>query len=83
MVLLKNFKPTILKKTSNSRKQRNIIWFNPFIPNAPFLYPPENMRKPYGFRMFPGGRERVHWEQMDNLPFTLKPTSCSISIPSK
>ena len=26
--------------------------------------PPENIRKPYGFLMFSGGRERVHWEQM-------------------
>ena len=24
--------------------------------------PPENIRKPYGFLMFSGGRERVHWE---------------------
>ena len=38
--------------------------FNRFIPNAPFLYPPENIRKPYGFLMFSGGRERVHWERM-------------------
>ena len=26
--------------------------------------PPGNIRKPYGFLMFPGGRRRVHWEQM-------------------
>ena len=26
----------------------------------PFL-PPENIRKPKGFLMFSGGRERVHW----------------------
>ena len=26
----------------------------------------ENIRKPYGFLMFSGGRERVHWEQMDH-----------------
>ena len=25
---------------------------------------PENIRKPQGFVMFSGGRERVHWEQM-------------------
>ena len=37
---------------------------NPFVLNAPFLYPPENIRKPYGFLMFSGGRERLHWEQM-------------------
>ena len=34
--------------------------FNPFVRNAPFLYPPENIRKPYGFLDFSGGRERVH-----------------------
>ena len=22
---------------------------NPFVPNVPFLYPPKNIRKPYGF----------------------------------
>ena len=26
--------------------------------------PSENIRKPYGFLMFSGGRERVHWERM-------------------
>ena len=26
--------------------------------------PPESIRKPYGFLMFSGGREKVHWEQM-------------------
>ena len=25
---------------------------------------PENIRKSYGFLMFSGGRERMHWEQM-------------------
>ena len=25
--------------------------------------PPENIRKPYGFLMFSGVRERVHWER--------------------
>ena len=39
---------------------------NAFVPNAPFLYllkTSENL-KPYGFLMFSGGRERMHWEQM-------------------
>ena len=31
--------------------------FNPFIRNAPFLYP-------QGFFMFSGGWLRVHWERM-------------------
>ena len=29
--------------------------------------PPENIRKPYGFLMFAGATERVHWEQMGLL----------------
>ena len=37
--------------------------FNPFVPNAPFLYPLKTS-KPYGFLMFAGRIERVHWEQM-------------------
>ena len=39
------------------------VSYNPFVPNTPFLYPPENIRKSLGF-LFSGGRERVHWEQM-------------------
>ena len=37
------------------------------VPRAPFPRPPpppENIRKPYDFLMFSGGRERVHWERM-------------------
>ena len=26
--------------------------------------PPENIRKPSGFLLFSGGRERVHWERV-------------------
>ena len=26
--------------------------------------PPGNIKKPYGFLMFSGVRERVHWKQM-------------------
>ena len=42
----------------------NIVYLNPFVPNVPFLYPPENIRKPYGFLKTSGGRERVYWERM-------------------
>ena len=42
----------------------NLCFFNPFVPNAPFLCLPENMRKPHGFLMFIVGRARVHWERM-------------------
>ena len=31
-----------------------VFGINPFVPNAPILYPPENIRKPYGFLMFSG-----------------------------
>ena len=37
---------------------------DPFVPNAPFLYPLAPSEKPYGFLMFSGIREGVHWEQM-------------------
>ena len=40
------------------------------------MYPfstPENIRKPYGFLLFSGGRERVNWERMgwqySSIPF--------------
>ena len=36
--------------------------FNPVVPSAPFLY--HLKTKPYGFMMFLGGREMVHWEQI-------------------
>ena len=34
---------------------------NPFVANAPFLYP---LKTPENLAVFLGGRERVHWEQM-------------------
>ena len=46
------------------------VIFNPFVPNVPFLYPPETSekhQKTVSFFMFSGGRERVHWEQMGQL----------------
>ena len=33
------------------------IFFNPFVPNGPFLYP-------YDFLMFSVGKERVDWEHV-------------------
>ena len=51
------------KKQDRSKKHKNIS-LNQFVPNATFIYPPENIRKPYGFLMFPRGRERVHWQRM-------------------
>ena len=55
-----------LKTTLNRRW--NVCWdvfhINPFVLNAHFLYLPENIRHPYRFLMFSGGREKVHWEKM-------------------
>ena len=53
MVLLFLFSPCFSKSNISA-----------FVPSANFLYPPENIRKPYGFLMFSGGREKVHWKQM-------------------
>ena len=46
---------------------------NPFVPNATLSTPPpppENTRKPYGFLMFSGIRERLHSEQIDQVQFS-------------
>ena len=37
------------------------FWTNPFVPNAPFLYP---MKTSENGKVFLGGRERMHWERM-------------------
>ena len=37
---------------------------NPFVPNAPFLYPLKVSENLTVFLMFSGCRERVHWKQM-------------------
>ena len=37
-----------------------LIDFNPFVPNAHFLYP---LNPPYGFLMFSGARGSVHWNE--------------------
>ena len=34
-----------------------VALINPLVPNAPFFHL-------YGFLMFSGGRERIHWERM-------------------
>ena len=42
------------------------VQFKPFLLNAPFLYPlktSENLTV-YGFPMFPGVREKEHWERV-------------------
>ena len=39
-------------------------YFQPICCQCTLSLPPENIKKLYGFMMFPEGRERVHWEQM-------------------
>ena len=41
-----------------------ICYINPFVPNAPFLYPLKTSEQ-HIFLMFSGGRVRVDWERMD------------------
>ena len=48
----------------NKDATENLLLLNPFVPNASFLLPPENIRKPSGIVMFSWGRESVHREQM-------------------
>ena len=38
------------------------LQLNPFVPNAPFLYPLKTSEN----RKVQGGRERVHWERWVN-----------------
>ena len=37
--------------------------YKPICSQCTLSLPTENIRKPYSFLMFSGGRERVHWEQ--------------------
>ena len=36
---------------------KDLMYFNLFVPNAPFLYPNENIRKPYGL-LFSEGKKK-------------------------
>ena len=40
----------------------SVIYTNPFVPNLPFAHSQKTSETPYGFRMFSGCREIVHWE---------------------
>ena len=44
--------------------------FNPFVPNAPFLYPMKTSENRKVF-CFHGDRERVHWKRMGKNGITL------------
>ena len=57
----------VKKPTCSKSEDGTPCWLNPFVHNAHFLYPPENIIKPwkpYRFLMFSGLREIVHWERM-------------------
>ena len=45
------------------QKRKQSACFNPFVPNAPFLYPLKTSENLTVF-LFLGGRESMHWEQM-------------------
>ena len=49
--------------TQRNNLQSTIAIFNTLFPMHPFSSP-KNIRKPYGFLIFSGGRESVHWKQM-------------------
>ena len=52
------FRVILLMRYIGADKSRFMsIDINPFVPNAPFLYPQKTSR-------FSRGRERVHWEQV-------------------
>ena len=55
------FKQETRKKSSIFRK---LSLINPFVPNAPFLYPLKTLENLNGFLMFSGGRERMRRERM-------------------
>ena len=46
----------------NSNSLMNSFLIHLFPMHLFLLY--ENIKRPYGFQMFSGGRERVYWEQM-------------------
>ena len=62
-LLRKILETEFLEKNKTAGTNSFAIHFNPFVRNAPFL-PSENIRKPYSFLTFSGGRERVYWERM-------------------
>ena len=50
------------KKICNEVKAQS-LYFNPLVPNAPFLYLLKISENLTVF-LFSGGRERMHWEQV-------------------
>ena len=41
-----------------------MLHFQPIGSQCILSLPPKNIRKPYAFLMFSGGRERVRWKRM-------------------
>ena len=48
--------------------KKGSTFINPFVPNAPFLYPLKTSEKCKVFWRFQGVRERVHWEKISLEP---------------
>ena len=57
--------PVVLLDVSGKSEKLSVKrHFKPICSQCTLSLPPENIRKPYGFLMFSGGTEKVHWEQM-------------------
>ena len=62
--VFRGFKTVLAKSGVNDQySHREIIHLTHLFPMHLSL-PPEDIKKPYGFLIISGGRERLHWEQM-------------------
>ena len=79
-----NRKLVILTGTLRFFVLQSSINLQPICFQCTLFLPPENIRKPYGFLMFSGGREKVHWEQMgeDRSRFSPAQYFSSFRIPN-
>ena len=58
-------KSKVLHLPSTTKRQFSVsIMINPFVPNAPLLYP---LKTSENLSMFSGSRERVHWEEIGKI----------------
>ena len=51
----------------SQRNRGSNVPINPFVPNAPFIYPQKTSENLTVFWCFQGSRERVHWERMGKV----------------
>ena len=59
-----SFDQTCEYKSQQKKLKKDYLTY--LFPRHPY-FPPENIRKPLGFLMFSGGRERLYWEQNFNF----------------